>query len=483
MPLAPLPSKTNMRHKGPNDVVILVAYLSSLAAKFKVSDELVKATLNSVRSGEGAVVGEDKKQNVVLKELFTQMKKDWKAHEANKEIYKAEQEKGKEEAKAKREADKKAADENKKSFSLALTSSLGSEKLSTVAKSTQAKMDEALKSTLGDKFTIKKDGSLVIAKGAKPTKDDYGQAFAGFGVIAEAGEAFSDSAAKREAQLAMLARKEFGDEWINFFSERKQDVARISKYMKAFDTAERLGVTDMLNKMPIGNFRAVSENKFAVGDKDKDDEGKKDLFAHVREKVGDNLETTTQTEIRKIVAEYKEQLGLKADVKYRYIVIFQQANKQGAMTTRVRKVAEAPAIVVENAIFVFDTRKCQAVVIDKETGKVVSEDIQVIKASEVKVWEDAAKEAEEEAAAKKEEKKPSKKDKDKKKEKEPEPEPEEDEDEDSDDDEEEKDDADADEDTDADDADEDEDAEESDDEDEADSDDEDEDEDSDDDDD
>lgn len=362
--MIPLPNKSKLRHKGPNDVVELSAYIPAICSKFKISDEAAKKTLTSIRGGEGALETEDAGENKKLKAAFSQMKTDWAAHVKNKAIFEAGVEKEKAAAKAKREADKAESAEKKASYALALTSGLEDENLVSIARDTQAKMDEALSVTLGDKFKIK-NNKVIIAKGAKPTIEDYGHAFAAFINVVEAGEAFSDSAAKREAQLGMLAEAQFGEDWVNMFGDRSKDIARISKYMKAYAMAAELEVEDILTAMPLGNFRAISEVLLVAGDKEANIEAKKKLFAHMSEKFGDDLPITTQSLIRKEVNEYKTSLGLKAELKHNFICVFRLGDK-----VSIRQAMEVDEAILREALFVFN-RKLELVSWNDETNKPV----------------------------------------------------------------------------------------------------------------
>ena len=362
--MIPLPNKSKLRHKGPNDVVELSAYIPAICSKFKISDEAAKKTLTSIRGGEGALETEEAGENKKLKAAFSQMKTDWAAHVKNKAIFEAGVEKEKAAAKAKRESDKAESVEKKASYALALTSSLEDETLVSIARDTQAKMDEALSVTLGEKFKIK-NNKVIIAKGAKPTIEDYGHAFAAFINVVEAGEAFSDSAAKREAQLGMLAEAQFGEDWVNMFGDRSKDIARISKYMKAYAMAAELEVEDVLTAMPLGNFRAISEVLLVAGDKEANIEAKKKLFAHMSEKFGDDLPITTQSLIRKEVNEYKTSLGLKAELKHNFICVFRLGDK-----VSIRQAMEVDEAILREALFVFN-RKLELVSWNDETNKPV----------------------------------------------------------------------------------------------------------------
>lgn len=402
--MTPLPNKTQLRHKGPEDVIELGHYVAAMAGKFKISDEAAKKTLTNVRAGEGAIQTEDKAENKRLAEAHKQIKSDWASHVSNKKEHDESVESEKAAAKEKREKDKAEKTEKKASFALALKESVEDEELSTIIRTTQDKMDEALESTLGECFTIK-DNQVIVKKGKKPTKEDFGHAFAAFINVVEAGEAFSDSAAKREAQLAIIARDAYGDEWISFFSDRKKDGARINKYMKAFDVAGELEVTDVLTSMPLNNFRVISENLLVPGDKDKNIAAKKKLFAHMQKKFGSSLPVTTQTELKNEVQKYKTSIGLEQEVKYSYIGLFRHEDKNV-----LRQLADVTEEILMSAVYVFN-RKFERVTWNEDQGKVQLKLLRPATSDEIEALTSAYAEEKATKAAEDEvkEKKPAKK--------------------------------------------------------------------------
>lgn len=313
-------------------------FVSAKASKSKLEEKLVRKILAAAYSGEEFEMPEDsdKRTKQKIDELSKEFVPIIKRHKKFKAAADEAREKAKEEAKEAREREKAEAEKKVKEYTGSLGVAMANRDLIKQTLSIQQKMDETLTAFLPKSFKV--DGNEIAIVG-NANREDFAKAFAGFIRWAETANAVGDSAAKREAQLGLLAREKFGDEWVNFFkSDRQKDFARIKKYMSAFDEADLMDSQsdkkvkpcgrDLIMSMPLGNFRKIVENKFSS--KEEDGEKWKEKGARVKlelanvvksalEKAPDN--NLTQMQVSKIVADFKEARGIKGKEHFRFLYI------------------------------------------------------------------------------------------------------------------------------------------------------------------
>lgn len=322
---------------GETKTVTAGEYITAKAAESKLDEGIIRKALAAAYHGEEYEGPEDadKKTLKKLAEVNTALALVIKKHKKFKKAADEAAEKAKEEAKAEREREKKRKDDSIKDYTSKLGLALADKSVVKTASDIQSKMDATLTSFLPKAFKV--DGNEIILEG-KATKEDFAKAFAGFIKWADTTKAVGDSAAKREAQLGLLARKQFGEEWVNFFkSDRASDLSRIQKYMNSFDEAELMDkqatkkvkacAKELIMTMPLGTFRKLQENKFVTKEdggedwKEKNAAIKLELANIVKSHLEKSPDGLTQMQVANIVKDFKEARGIKAKQHHRYLYV------------------------------------------------------------------------------------------------------------------------------------------------------------------
>lgn len=323
MPQVLLPPKMRL-FIDPKAPIRLDEYIAKLVGKTKLNEKAIKTALAAVKNQTDMpdIEGMDGKAKKVLANTFLEIKADWKAHNKGKVIFEKAVEDEKEAKKKEREEAKEKAEAVKKEYSEAFEEANQDKTLTVATGKIQETVDETLQNFLGPKLIVK-DNKIVVKAGKTITKEDLANAFAGFSRWNEVNGAIVDSAAKREAQLAFIAKENFGDDWKNFFQSHPKDIARIQKYMRVFELAGKIDGEDLLMAIPLSTFRVIAENKFVKGDEDKNNKHKKTVVGLVESNIETNKGVVpSQTEVRNIVAGYKKKIGIESKVQMRFAYLF-----------------------------------------------------------------------------------------------------------------------------------------------------------------
>lgn len=311
-------------------------YITSIASEFGVDEGLVKKAWIATAAGEDLdTEGMDKKQKKAADKVLERVASDHKIHTKNKEKFTKWEEKEKADKAANKEK-AKAENEKSKTESIAVFEKASSSK--EIVKATSAiaqNVDTQVQALLGKKFELK-DSEIVIKDGAKVTKEDFANALAGFDQIKSIVDGTDDSLLKREAQIGLAAETALGDKWVDLYGKSPKSLSRVQTGIRILKTAKAIGKTGMkvYAALPLSNMRAALEIKVITaaelgGDKAKADEtnlkAKKAVCKLVAEAIEEQAKKgakLSQSDIRKIVADYKASLGIESTKKFTYLYVY-----------------------------------------------------------------------------------------------------------------------------------------------------------------
>ena len=263
---------------GASDPTNFGDYSIKQAAANKLDLQIVKKLFIQVKGGVDSLdrdsLGEVPKDMIKkVQKTFDSIKVDWAKHVKNNEQFEANKQKAKDDAKAEKEAEKVALEKRKQSAIVLMDTSIKSTAKTLVA--IKESVDATIEKFISPKIIVsKKTGLLVIKKDAVLSEKDFADSFAGFANLNAMQGEFAEKAAEREAQLAMNAAKAFPDTWELWFENRPNDLARIKKGIKVYNTLEQIE-RPPFNTM--ANMRKALELKVENNNEPKNLEAKTEL--------------------------------------------------------------------------------------------------------------------------------------------------------------------------------------------------------------
>ena len=292
--------------KEPGTLIIQKEWKQIIAAKTKLDEELVQKALRVAQVGGDPPEGLEKPVAKAFASVVAQAKKDFAEAAEIKE--KIQQERAEAEA---------ALAQDREKMQEARKEAEGSSEQ--VAFPLSNLVESSIKTALGDNFVINKDGSFALAKDADK-HEAFASAFTGLQRLVNTSDDIKEGFAKAEARLAILAEKEFGNEWPNFFpSSDEKDVARIKKNMKAIKEFTRLKGDP--GEIPIGTIRKLTEVRYDKDDSEKNDEIKKDVINEFLKQSKKKGKPLNQIEAQQIVSQATPEKQANAVQKWNYLYV------------------------------------------------------------------------------------------------------------------------------------------------------------------
>ena len=310
-----------LKSENKGEAIKITEYAETLQTKYKISNGKAVKTLIALAQDPEAEydpesLGEVSKEDLKgLGKLFVQAQADWKVHRKNRKAHDTALEEAKAEAKAEKEAEE-AAKAKHKEESLALFNS-AEKKASKGIALVKGGVEEAVSKFLPASVS-RKNGMLVIKKGATLSEEDIAGTFASFSTLNQMFDSTKESSAEQEAQFALIAEQAFPDNWQDFLGGRAKDLTRIKKGMAIYKTLKAIEAE------PFGtmaNMRKALEGRVS-DDKEKNLEYKKAVVDAVVAFQEEKGHPASQDEITEIKNKIKAEYGSNAYQKPRRLYVF-----------------------------------------------------------------------------------------------------------------------------------------------------------------